>query len=318
MKCPKCNYISFDYSQTCPKCKKALAEVREKMNLPSFKPTSPSLADFNRHAPTESIKMEKKTSFDMEETTEMDFSDSQDFDFHPEFDSAEKTATSDMNLSLDDVSDELSLGFDDFPMDDEASVMPQKEHTAIAEDSFETDLDFSFDDESDELSLDFDEPATGQDASEVLQTEKETGMEDSLDATLDLSFKEEIDEPIQAPEEPVTTDAETAESQGEEKTDEEDTEQSVFLEPSEQDEVTAAFDFGDLSMDEQGTDIEGKIADEEDDQLSLDLEESVSPVQENADITDSFSNIKKEQGGNISSDLEVLDLDLDLEQPDDK
>lgn len=285
MKCPKCNYISFDYSQTCPKCKKSLAEVRGKMNLSSFKPTPLFLSDSNRQAPTESIKMEKKTSFDMEETTEMDFSDSQDFDFHPDFDSAEKTATSDMNLSLDDVSDELSLGFDDFPMDDE----------------------------SDELSLDFDEPATGQ------ETENEPGMEDSLDATLDLSFEEEIDEPIEAPEEPVTTDAETAESQGEEKTDEEDdTEQSVFLEPSEQDEVTAAFDFGDLSMDEQGTDIEGKIADEEDDPISLDLEESVLPVQENTDVTDSFSNIRKEQGGNISSDLEVLDLDLDLEQPDDK
>jgi len=375
MKCPKCNYISFDYNQSCPKCKKALAEVREKMDLPSFKPSPLFSSNLDRQTPTESIKMEQKKGFDMEETTEIEFSDSRDFDFPPESDSTEKLAESDMDLSLDDVSDELSLGFDDFPMDEEASVTPQKEHGATEEDSFETDLDFSLDDESDELSLDFDEPAIGedapetesgehtiavedtldadmdfsfddesdellpdldepvsdQDASEALHTENETGVEDSLEATQDLSFEKEIDEPIPVPIDPVNEDAEAEASQGEEETDgdadfhidlkldeEDDNKQSVFLEPSEEDEVTAAFDFGDLSMDEQGTDIEGAIADDEEDQLSLDLEESVSPVEENADVTNPILNIKEEQGKNISSDLEVLDLDLDLEQPDDK
>jgi hypothetical protein len=319
--------------------------------------------------------MEQKRAIGTEETTELEFSDSRDFDFPTESDSTEKLAESDMDLSLDDVSDELSLGFDDFPMDDEASVTPQKENDAAAEEALDADLDFSLDDESDEFYLDFDEPATGedaqgaqagdqtvaaedtldakmdfsfddesddlsvdldepakdQDASETLQAKEEAGVEDSFDATQDLAFEEDIDEPMGASEELVNTDFEPEDSYEEEETEgdadlgidlkfdeEDDNKSSVLLDPSEEDEVTAAFDFGDLSMEEQGTDIEGEIADEEEDQISLDLEESVSPVQKNADVTDSFSNIKAEQGENISSDLEVLDLDLDLERPDDK
>ena len=43
MKCPKCGYISFDYSQACPKCNRDITEERERLKLPSFKPTPPSL-----------------------------------------------------------------------------------------------------------------------------------------------------------------------------------------------------------------------------------------------------------------------------------
>lgn len=43
MKCPKCNYISFDYNQVCPKCNKDIASEQKKLNLPSFKPSPPSL-----------------------------------------------------------------------------------------------------------------------------------------------------------------------------------------------------------------------------------------------------------------------------------
>lgn len=43
MKCPKCGYISFDYNHTCPKCNKNISSEREKMNLPSYKPSPPSL-----------------------------------------------------------------------------------------------------------------------------------------------------------------------------------------------------------------------------------------------------------------------------------
>jgi hypothetical protein len=38
MKCPKCGYVSFDYSDTCPKCNKDLIAEREKMNLPAYRP----------------------------------------------------------------------------------------------------------------------------------------------------------------------------------------------------------------------------------------------------------------------------------------
>jgi len=41
MKCPKCNYASFDYNQVCPKCNKDLSPTQKKMNLSSFKPNPP-------------------------------------------------------------------------------------------------------------------------------------------------------------------------------------------------------------------------------------------------------------------------------------
>ena len=43
MKCPKCDYISFDYNDTCPKCGNSLAAERTDMNLPDFKPAPPIL-----------------------------------------------------------------------------------------------------------------------------------------------------------------------------------------------------------------------------------------------------------------------------------
>ena len=36
MKCPKCNYTSFDYLDTCKKCGKDLSEHREKHNIRSL------------------------------------------------------------------------------------------------------------------------------------------------------------------------------------------------------------------------------------------------------------------------------------------
>ena len=43
MKCMKCNYISFDYNQTCPKCGKNLSGEVEKLRLPPYKPNPPYL-----------------------------------------------------------------------------------------------------------------------------------------------------------------------------------------------------------------------------------------------------------------------------------
>jgi len=43
MKCPKCNFISFDYNDACPKCGKDLTHERDLMDLPSYKPKPLSL-----------------------------------------------------------------------------------------------------------------------------------------------------------------------------------------------------------------------------------------------------------------------------------
>ena len=43
MKCTKCNYTSFDFNQTCPKCGKDLSAEVEKLHLPSYEPAPPYL-----------------------------------------------------------------------------------------------------------------------------------------------------------------------------------------------------------------------------------------------------------------------------------
>lgn len=43
MKCPKCNFISFDYNQACPKCGHDLSHEIELMNLPAYTPKELSL-----------------------------------------------------------------------------------------------------------------------------------------------------------------------------------------------------------------------------------------------------------------------------------
>jgi len=68
MKCPKCNFISFDYNDACPKCGKDLTHERDLMGLPSYKPKPLSLlaplnaynseitGDMTRNAPVRSAK----------------------------------------------------------------------------------------------------------------------------------------------------------------------------------------------------------------------------------------------------------------------
>ena len=43
MKCPKCGYISFDFNQICPKCNRDISAERDKLNIPPFRPSPPSL-----------------------------------------------------------------------------------------------------------------------------------------------------------------------------------------------------------------------------------------------------------------------------------
>jgi hypothetical protein len=43
MKCPKCNYISFDFNKACPSCDRDISAERDKMNLPHYRPSPPFL-----------------------------------------------------------------------------------------------------------------------------------------------------------------------------------------------------------------------------------------------------------------------------------
>ena len=43
MKCPKCNYTTFDYLDTCPRCGKDMTSEKAKLNISSIKPKPPFL-----------------------------------------------------------------------------------------------------------------------------------------------------------------------------------------------------------------------------------------------------------------------------------
>lgn len=231
MKCPKCNYISFDYNQTCPKCKKDLAESRGRMNHPSFRPSPLSISSIK--GPTETVRMEQKKVFVLEEKIDLKSSAGQNLD---------KAEEPDMDFSLEAASDELSLDFDGLEMDDDPPVTPQKQQIDGLKEPPDADMDFSFDDESEDLSLNFDEPASDA-APEAPQMEQQIFSEESIEKKLDMAFMEE---------------------------DGSDTD----LQLTESDQVTAAFDLGELTIDEQGEDTPSEL---EVLDLDLDLEKLENP-----------------------------------------
>jgi hypothetical protein len=79
MKCPKCNYISFDYSQVCPKCGKDNSEEQARLKFSPNKPNPPFfLASLIGAAGTQSPEMadsELGTHFSDDAYGEMDAKD---------------------------------------------------------------------------------------------------------------------------------------------------------------------------------------------------------------------------------------------------
>lgn len=45
MKCPKCDYITFDQLDACPRCGKDLTEEKTKCNISFYKPNTPFLLE---------------------------------------------------------------------------------------------------------------------------------------------------------------------------------------------------------------------------------------------------------------------------------
>ena len=68
MKCPKCNYISFDYNQVCPKCSKDISSEQQRMSLPAYKPAPPYLLAslLGESAPSEEAILSEGQGFDFD------------------------------------------------------------------------------------------------------------------------------------------------------------------------------------------------------------------------------------------------------------
>jgi len=69
MKCPKCNYVSFDYNQVCPKCNKDISTEQQRMNLPAYRPSPLSLLGGLTGEPGQS----EDSVFDEGKNLDMDF-----------------------------------------------------------------------------------------------------------------------------------------------------------------------------------------------------------------------------------------------------
>ncbi len=73
MKCPKCNYTSFDYLTECKKCGQRLDEVKKRLNLQLSKPT----INIDKTVDPEAVNPVEEWAIDKEKT--MTFTDQEAF-----------------------------------------------------------------------------------------------------------------------------------------------------------------------------------------------------------------------------------------------
>ncbi|MCP4726307.1 MAG: hypothetical protein GY863_14785 [bacterium] len=276
MKCPKCNHISFDHNEKCPKCKRDLSEVRAKLGFPSYCPLLPTQSGVQKVPSEGSITIEQKSDIKSETTTNTPFADPQDFEGSFGADSTQDDGESDFDFSLAEDSDDLTLDFNDFSSDDSDDGSSPNDLESEIAGSFEEELDLSFD-ETGDTNMDFNDFS-----SEESSAEQETIVAGSLEDDLNLSFDDTNE---------TTMDFDGFSS--------DNTDESTldFEELSAEDPEESTLDFDEIAADDlEKTSIE--IAEQDVDDLRLNFEDSIS-----TDEPD-----KKD-----SSELEVMDLDLELD-----
>lgn len=222
MKCSKCNYISFDHNENCPKCKKDLTEIRRKMDLPAFCPIMPAHTNFQDQGTEGSIKIEQTGEFTSEENMDVQFTESQDFE--SSFDAAieDGEGESDLDFALATDTDELTLDFDDFSIDDPDSPSSEPGEETITAGDLEDELNLSFADDTDDIASDFDEASPDDngkstldfvdfdtDDSDIAQSAAEpveAVEEEVSDITLDFEEPISLDEEDETPPKPESLD----------------------------------------------------------------------------------------------------------------
>jgi hypothetical protein len=174
MKCPKCGYISFDYNLTCPKCNRDISSEQEKLNLPSFKPHTPSLlgaltgeahesqSELGRGSAEIDLAHDAEITFDEEsshlESSEVTLPGSDDFELGSEeisFDDISGLALDSGKASRDDLfgSDpDTEEAVEDLDLADSES-----EDSGFGTDELELDVSGSIDPLDEEPSLDLGE-----------------------------------------------------------------------------------------------------------------------------------------------------------------
>ncbi len=241
MKCPKCNYTSFDHYQSCPKCNRDLNLARERMGFLSYVNCGPALFTAADDSAAETVQ----TGASVGATDEMTM-DFQDTDLQ----------TQSAAPPTEEASEELSFDFEeDFAFDDQPPAAPPSKTGAPIEDTMDADLDFSLKDASEELTLDLDEPSGVP--KEIAASEDDATSDGEIDFSFDVA---------------------------------------------EEDATTGSFDTEDMS-------------EETDKDVTAELEKSVSALVDSIEFKEEAS---ETADNNDSADMEVLDLDLDLEDIDEK
>ncbi len=199
MKCPKCNYISFDFYQSCQKCKRDLVQAKAKMNFPEFMSSPPANLSFMIAAiPTEPEKTESMANFDTDETVAMN--SPTETEVTSEASTLQTEDEIEDTLNFDDEDDDLN--FDDISLDDEPSTTPPMS-TISASDTMDSDIDFSFENDSEEITLDMDGPAQDTAAPSQLDDDDTTDGDIDFDFNMDLLGDDQTT--LNASEDEITT-----------------------------------------------------------------------------------------------------------------
>jgi len=351
MKCPKCGYISFDYNQVCSKCNKNIADEQSKLNLPSFRPDPPSLLGIlTGEADESNVGLHTDSSESMADSHDMDvrLDDSVGIGTS-EMDLNEGHAVEDISLGHEDSGDfELSGGEEISIVDtDETSVEDTESLSMSLDDEDGGDISLDLGDisleengaeessvpeeiiqEEGELEINLDElSVVDSDIPEEI-TDEETGIgPDSIDLELDKEAGGEGSSEIELNLDDLkineTGELEIGKDLEPDQVIEEDTLDlgDLSLDDSSPVAEEDSLDLGDISLEESDSDDneKTKVYDE-----PLSIDKSGLEAMINESPSDISLDISEDQGSadttdnEISLDLENLDLDLNLDEPEDK
>ncbi|RJR48821.1 MAG: hypothetical protein C4576_07780 [Desulfobacteraceae bacterium] len=330
MKCPKCSYVSFDYNQSCPKCHKDLGAEQQKLNIPAFKPEPPSLLGGllgdqaqPEHDPNEPAEEAAHEVHSLDDATvqmnEPFLNDSQEIDLQEEKEdlglesiASEESAPEiemgalDMSGAEKESASSGESGIEGTISLEDADVFPPEQAKKEAAPT-EISLDLE------EITLDLNEPGgTKQEANKADQ-----GLEIDLG---DFSLEDEEEKRSQvsagASEEPVSYSAAGSEENPPESKESEEI--TLTLDDLKVNNETGQLEIGKFIPGIAGKKAQAKVA-----ESTLNLKKSPLAGAETQDelsllLGDDAIEIPAAAEGVESLDLENLDLELDLDGPDQK